>query len=214
MLNQQNKQNYNHILNSTLNQQQETIKPAQGTVRQVVRDSFDDDEGTILKTVQHFAPNRIEDKHVSFPVEDRPIRPLKTRIENAFDDQGIPYDPELTNEYYQNDFEVDDSSPERKSRFNSLSRTVVYQRKATTAGPVRKSINQKNSSSVKNSVSISKTYGGNQNKNKFGYTELISYMQNALLDDKNTANVTFGDDLRTSVFGTNAKNTKIQNLKM
>jgi hypothetical protein len=67
--------------------------------------------------------------------DDRPIQPMKSRIEkNSFDDDGIPIDPHLTNEYYKNyDFEEEDKSPERHNTKpnrsyqlrNSMSKTVL-----------------------------------------------------------------------------------------
>ncbi|CAF0886112.1 unnamed protein product [Brachionus calyciflorus] len=204
LLNKQNYVNYEQIINSTLKKSQ--------SIKNIARESFDEDEGTILQTVQHFGNNRNESN------DTRPIRPMRTRIENAFDEQGIPYDPELTNEYYQNDFENDDSSPERKPRstINSLSKTIGgYQRKATTALPIRKPLpkpsTDKKAPTVRNSLSVSKTYGG-QSKNKNEYNEMINQMQSVLLDDKHP-NETFGDDSKTSVFGANIKNYKILNLK-
>ncbi|RNA05287.1 Serine threonine- kinase Nek11, partial [Brachionus plicatilis] len=212
LLNQNKTINYDTIVPSHLNQTRPS-RPA----KTEIYDSFDEeDEGTLLQTVQHFASSKNQ-KNKTLPKQtddSRPIRPLKKRIENAFDDQGIPYDPELTNEYYQNDFEVDES-PERKpkSSINSLSKTIGYNRKANTAGPSKRPLNRgalrNQDCSVRNSLAMSNTYGGSTGSNE--YSELLNHMQNALLDDR--GNETFGDDSKTSVFGSNAKYTKIQNLK-
>lgn len=75
-------------------------------------------------------------------------------LERAFDEDGIPTDPQLTNEYYNNfnDFE-NDSSPERKPSMNtltnrsvtrnSMSKTIAPRRRGTTAGVVRKPLTNK-----------------------------------------------------------------------
>lgn len=214
MLNQTKINKYDKILNSQLNQ----THCLRGNAKAKIYDSFDEeeDEGTLLQTAQHFSSSKnLNNKTLSRQNDDsRPIRPLKKRLENAFDEQGIPYDPELTNEYYQNDFELDDSSPERKpksSSLNSLSKTLTYNRQLNTAVPSKRPINQVRNQKVyvRNSLAMSNTYGGTSGYNE--YAELLNHMQNALLDDK--GNETFGDDCKTSVFGTNAKFTKIQNLK-
>lgn len=96
----------------------------------------------------------------------RPIIPLKKNIEMSFNEDGIPLDPQLANQYYEsfNDFEMDDTSPERKPHLglsgkhttssssvsssknynsrNSLSKTVVpsqnnRRRRTNTAIPKR-----------------------------------------------------------------------------
>lgn len=97
----------------------------------------------------------------------RPIIPLKKNIEMSFNEDGIPLDPQLANQYYEsfNDFEMDDASPERKPNIglsskhttssssvassqnfkttrNSLSKTVVpnnyqHRRRVNTAIPRR-----------------------------------------------------------------------------
>lgn len=212
MLNQTKINNYDKIINSQLNQTQFL----RGNAKEKNYDSFDEeDEGTLLQTAEHFVPSKnLNDRTFSKQNDDsRPLRPLKKRLENAFDDQGIPYDPELTNEYYQNDFELDDSSPERKSKpsIKSLGKTLAYNRQVNTAGPSKRPMNRVRNQKVttRNNVAMSNTYGGTSGYNE--YAELLNHMQNALLNDK--GNETFGDDSKTSVFGTNAKFTKIQNLK-
>lgn len=73
-----------------------------------IEESDDEDEGTLLKTMDFNANNAKEDF--------RPIIPLKKNIEMSFNEDGIPLDPQLANQYYEsfNDFEMDDGSPERK----------------------------------------------------------------------------------------------------
>lgn len=122
-----------------------------------IEESDDDDEGTLLETMSFNAINAKEDF--------RPIIPLKKNIEMSFNEDGIPLDPQLANQYYEsfNDFEMDDASPERKPNLglsgkhtsssvassqyfkqtkNSLSKTVVpsshqNRRRVNTAIPRR-----------------------------------------------------------------------------
>lgn len=82
-------------------------------------------------------------------------------LERAFDEDGIPTDPQLTNEYYNNfnDFE-NDSSPERKPSMNtltnksitrnSMSKTIAPRRRVTTAGVVRRPLANKYVASTSN----------------------------------------------------------------
>lgn len=125
-------------------------------------DDFEADEGTILKTVRfeqqrdyspptHYRGSISDIPKQSNDMNDqRPIRPMKSNLEfdRAFNDDGIPSDPALTNEYYKNfnDFEID-SSPERmhtKSTLtnrsttrNSMSQTIAPNRRVATAGVVK-----------------------------------------------------------------------------
>ena len=140
---------------------------------------------------------------------------MKTKLENAFDEQGIPFDPNVTNEYYRNDdFENDSPSPERKqppsnhgtfsNTRNSMSRTVAPNRarRGTTAAVMRHGLANKSSSSSSinqlakkgstNHLIASKTFSsGNPRSNaatRNEYEQLIDYMQNALSGINNNNN--------------------------
>ena len=126
---------------------------------------------------------------------------MKTKIENAFDEDGIPFDPNVTNEYYNNDDFENDSSPERKpnqsySTFknnvtrNSMSRTIApNRRRVTTAVPKHRLTSSKSSSSLNqnnlqtSNLIASKTFSSAQPRStaatRMEYEQLIS-MENAL----------------------------------
>jgi hypothetical protein len=89
---------------------------------------------------------------------------MSTKIEKMFDEDGIPFDPNVTNEYYKNDDFENDSSPERgyggrtlgaanfsttynNTTRNSMSRTVApNRRRVTTAVPRHKILGNKSAS--------------------------------------------------------------------
>ncbi len=119
----------------------------------------------------------------------------------------------MTNEYYANDDFEYDSSPERKqpasgygtysNTRNSMSRTVApNRRRVTTAavagrrGPNSNNSNSKTSTSsgmppksASNNLIASKTFSSAQPRSNAAtrqeYAQLIDYMQNAIIDDKN-----------------------------
>ncbi len=117
--------------------------------------------------------------------DDRPIQPMKAKIEkNSFDDDGLPIDPHLTNEYYKNyDFEDDDKSPDRfksnKSNQlrNSMSKTVLPPSQNKKVNPkVLPPLNR-----AKTDIKVqSKTISGNQPRGSHAarheYEQLINVL--------------------------------------
>lgn len=185
-------------------------------------DSSDDEDGTILKTVQN------NKKTSSPPVkDDRPIKPMKANIESSFNEDGIPIDPNVTNEYYNNfsnEFEVD-SSPERMkptlsysstNTRNSLSKTVVpanKRRPVTGKQQMRKQPSNNDFDSKKSTnFSASKTISTNQPRSSVASRNEYEQLINAL-NTKSILSDTFGDDSYHGAFGIHARDTKIQNLR-
>ena len=126
----------------------------------------------------------------------------KTKIEQAFNEDGIPSDPQLANEYYENfdDFECD-SSPERKpthasltsssnfSSRNSLSKTVAPNRRkgAVTASTRRQPRFTRHHQIVESkNLGASRTYSNSQPRGsvaaRLEYEQLID-MQKAIMED-------------------------------
>lgn len=160
-------------------------------------------EGTILKTLESYdIPSRTLKYN---PYDDKPIQPMKSiSVVESFTEDGIPIDPDVTNEYYKNfDFDVDEenvsSRLDNDSDFrNSMSKTVIPSKKLNKRTP-----------RIKKSKTIS------SNCNRYEYEKLIDAMENTLNLSKNSkANETFGDDSVNSVFGAQARNLKIQNLRV
>lgn len=78
------------------------------------------------------------------PYDSRPIQPMRTRLlDGAFDDDGIPIEPSLTNKYYENyenDFE-NDSSPERKfTSTSTTNRSTTRNSMSKTIAPMRRRV--------------------------------------------------------------------------
>jgi len=175
-----------------------------------------DDDGTILKTVQDFK-NRTSDAKMP-KSDDRPIAPLKTNIQStSFNEDGIPMDPELTDEYYKNfteEFEDDDDSNEKKfvpkvsrkmtrerSTIKSLSKTIMPSQRHDF-------LNKKNELRGSKNKTIG-AYGDRSQREEF---QLIDHMKNRLhLNDKVAE--AFGDDHKNSVFGTSVREAKVRNLR-
>lgn len=131
--------------------------------------------------------------------DSRPIRPMKTKVENVFDDQGIPFDPNVTNEYYSNEDFENDSSPERKQpSMNtygstmaqtraSMSRTVAPNRRRVTTAVTRQRLPTGKKPTITGSNSnlvASKTFSSAQPRSNQAtrneYEELIDFVQNAV----------------------------------
>lgn len=211
-------------------------------------DDNDEYEGTILKTVKHISNsnNTINRNHspervayASSAYDQRPIKPLKSKIESVFDDDGIPSDPQLTNEYYKNfdDFEQDEqSSPERKLAMRyAASKTLGP--KSSFSSVSRKAQSSRPNRGPRN-VAASKTFSSSQPRSSKAvrneYEQLIDAIEGAISNNKTESNLkhiffksefykgnlinfklaeTFGDDSRTGVFGAYNRATKIQNLR-
>jgi len=162
----------------------------------------DDYEGTILKTVKHisnsnenknrdYSPERVT--YASNAYDQRPIKPLKSRIESGFDDDGIPSDPQLTNEYYKNfeDFEQDEqSSPERKLAMRyAASKTLGP--KSSFSSASRKASSARPNRGPKN-LAASKTFSSSQPRSSKAvrneYEQLIDAIEGAISNNKSESN--------------------------
>ena len=129
---------------------------------------------------------------------------MKFNIEAAFNEQGIPTDPVVTNEYYNLDFESDTSpeprSSEKYSNFsqtrNSLSRTVVPSNRRhvpASAVPERKTKNTRNTASANQrdtkNLMASKTFSNSKpsgsSATRIEYEKLIDIKNNVLEKNSN-----------------------------
>ena len=90
--------------------------------------------------------------------------------------EGIPVDPELTNNYYENfDFEVDDASPERNKK--PFFKTGFFERNSLSKTTVNSSRKNK-----RNETFLSQTLD-NKNKKSNAEYELLVNIKNSLLEN-------------------------------
>lgn len=136
--------------------------------------------------------------------DTRPIAPLKKQfqIEKDFDEDGIPLDPQLTNEYYNNfqDFENDDDDTEGEEKFpvksilkkvnnsnntrNSLSKTIgPSSKKKSHFSRENDKTNYYDEKQTNNLAS--KTLGNN--KNNAEYEHLVN-IKKSLIENPKTRN--------------------------
>ena len=102
---------------------------------------------------------------------------MKINIESAFNEQGIPIDPNVTNEYYNWDFDSD-TSPEPRSASrapNSINRTIGPQIRQKSGH--RPHLNS-------NNLAVSKTFSSYQSKGsnpaRIEYQKLIDIKNNVI----------------------------------
>jgi hypothetical protein len=140
---------------------------------------------------RNYSPERAS--YASNEYDQRPIKPLKSKIESVFDDDGIPSDPNLTNEYYKNfeDFEQEEqSSPERKLAIRyAASKTLGP--KSSYSSESRKSPSTKLNRNSKN-VAASKTFSSSQPRSSKAvrneYEQLIDAIEGAISNNKTESN--------------------------
>jgi hypothetical protein len=137
--------------------------------------------------------------------DTRPIAPLKKQfqIEKDFDEDGIPLDPQLTNEYYNNfqDFENDDDDTEGEEKLpvksilkkvnnsnntrNSLSKTIEPSSKKKSHFSSRENDKTNYYDEKKSTNLASKTLGNN--KNNAEYEHLVN-IKKSLIENPKTRN--------------------------
>lgn len=159
--------------------------------------------------------------------DDRPITPMRAtyrQIADKFgDEDGLPSDPNLTNQYYEayNDFEKeDDHSPTREkneqefydqvcSSFNGLGTPLDSQRpmsasQRSTINSLSRTINPRHPTNpIRQSkyLTPSKTIAS---------TRKQTTLSNSTIDDNN---ITLKDNPKNDAFGPLAKNRKITSLR-
>lgn len=140
---------------------------------------------------RNYSPERVS--YASNAYDQRPIKPLKSKIESVFDDDGIPSDPQLTNEYYKNfeDFEQDEqSSPERKLAMRyAASKTLGP--KSSFSGASRKVSSTRPNRGQRNATA-SKTFSSSQPRSSKAvrneYEQLIDAIEGAISNNKTESN--------------------------